>query len=144
MVSIIPVLGIQAGFVLSGAVYIEIVFQWPGVGRMLVDAILARHPAGAGRRRLRRGLLRAVQHRRRRRAKPARPEDQDVSAFLKLLARNRLALGGLIVMGAVVLLALLTPLLPLPDPDVTDTANRFSRRFPKARSSAPTTSAATC
>ncbi|KGB81643.1 glutathione ABC transporter permease [Rhodovulum sp. NI22] len=42
MVGIIPVLGIQAGFVLSGAVYIEMVFQWPGVGRMLVDAILKR------------------------------------------------------------------------------------------------------
>ena len=42
MVSIIPVLGIQAGFVLSGAVYIEMVFQWPGVGRMLVDGILKR------------------------------------------------------------------------------------------------------
>ena len=42
MVSIIPVLGVQAGFVLSGAVYIEIVFQWPGIGRMLVDAILKR------------------------------------------------------------------------------------------------------
>lgn len=42
MVSVIPVLGIQAGFVLSGAVYIEIVFQWPGIGRMLVDAILKR------------------------------------------------------------------------------------------------------
>lgn len=42
MVSIIPVLGIQAGFVLSGAVYIEMVFQWPGIGRMLIDAILKR------------------------------------------------------------------------------------------------------
>ncbi len=42
MVSVIPVLGLQAGFVLSGAVYIEIVFQWPGIGRMLVDAILRR------------------------------------------------------------------------------------------------------
>ena len=42
MVSILPILGLQAGFVLSGAVYIEIVFQWPGVGRMMVDAILAR------------------------------------------------------------------------------------------------------
>ena len=42
MVSIIPVLGLQAGFVLSGAVYIETVFQWPGIGRMLVDAILKR------------------------------------------------------------------------------------------------------
>ncbi len=42
MVSIIPVLGLQAGFVLSGAVYIEIVFQWPGIGRMLVNGILQR------------------------------------------------------------------------------------------------------
>ena len=42
MVSILPILGLQAGFVLSGAVYIEMVFQWPGVGRMLVDAILKR------------------------------------------------------------------------------------------------------
>ena len=42
MVTIIPVIGVQAGFVLSGAVYIEMVFQWPGVGRMLVDAILKR------------------------------------------------------------------------------------------------------
>ncbi len=42
MVSTIPILGIQAGFVLSGSVYIEIVFQWPGIGRMLVDAILKR------------------------------------------------------------------------------------------------------
>jgi peptide/nickel transport system permease protein len=42
MVTIVPVIGIQAGFVLSGAVYIEMVFQWPGVGRMLVEAILRR------------------------------------------------------------------------------------------------------
>ena len=38
----IPVLGIQAGFVLGGAVYIESVFQWPGIGRMLVKAISTR------------------------------------------------------------------------------------------------------
>ncbi|MDN5787409.1 dipeptide/oligopeptide/nickel ABC transporter permease/ATP-binding protein [Pseudorhodobacter sp.] len=48
-----------------------------------------------------------------------------MSGFFKLLARNRLALGGLIVMVAVVLLSLLTPLLPLANPDVIDTANRF-------------------
>jgi peptide/nickel transport system permease protein len=52
-----------------------------------------------------------------------------VSAFLKLLARNRLALGGLIVMGIVVLLAIVTPLLPLADPDVTNTPNRFQPPF---------------
>ena len=42
IITILPVLGLQAGFVLSGSVYIEIVFQWPGIGRMLVDAILTR------------------------------------------------------------------------------------------------------
>ncbi|USJ27356.1 ABC transporter permease [Ensifer adhaerens] len=42
LVSIIPVIGIQAGFVLGGAVYIETVFQWPGIGAMLVKAISTR------------------------------------------------------------------------------------------------------
>ena len=42
LVATIPILGIQAGFVLGGAVYIESVFQWPGIGRMLVDAISTR------------------------------------------------------------------------------------------------------
>ena len=52
-----------------------------------------------------------------------------MSAFLALLARNRLALGGLVVMAVVTGLALIAPLLPLPDPDATDTANRFRRPF---------------
>jgi peptide/nickel transport system permease protein len=42
LVNIVPVIGIQAGFVLGGAVYIETVFQWPGIGRMLVTAISTR------------------------------------------------------------------------------------------------------
>ncbi|MCB8838953.1 ABC transporter permease [Aurantimonas sp. VKM B-3413] len=42
LVSVIPVIGIQAGFVLGGAVYIETVFQWPGIGAMLVNAISQR------------------------------------------------------------------------------------------------------
>ncbi|WP_339646076.1 ABC transporter permease [uncultured Pelagibacterium sp.] len=42
LVSIIPVIGIQAGFVMGGAVYIETVFQWPGIGAMLVNAISTR------------------------------------------------------------------------------------------------------
>lgn len=42
LVSIVPVIGIQAGFVLGGAVYIETVFQWPGIGSMLVNAISTR------------------------------------------------------------------------------------------------------
>jgi peptide/nickel transport system permease protein len=42
LVSVIPVIGIQAGFVLGGAVYIETVFQWPGLGAMLVNAVSTR------------------------------------------------------------------------------------------------------
>lgn len=42
IVTIVPVIGVQAGFVLGGAVYIETVFQWPGIGRMLVQAISKR------------------------------------------------------------------------------------------------------
>jgi peptide/nickel transport system permease protein len=42
LVTVIPVIGIQAGFVLGGAVYIETVFQWPGIGAMLVKAISTR------------------------------------------------------------------------------------------------------
>ncbi|QLF71492.1 ABC transporter permease (plasmid) [Peteryoungia desertarenae] len=42
LVGVIPVIGIQAGFVLGGAVYIETVFQWPGIGAMLVKAISTR------------------------------------------------------------------------------------------------------
>lgn len=42
LVTVIPVIGIQAGFVIGGAVYIEAVFQWPGMGRMLVNAISTR------------------------------------------------------------------------------------------------------
>jgi len=42
LVTVIPVIGIQAGFVLGGAVYIETVFQWPGIGSMLVTAISTR------------------------------------------------------------------------------------------------------
>jgi peptide/nickel transport system permease protein len=37
--TIVPVIGVQAGFLLGGAIYIETVFNWPGVGSMLVDAI---------------------------------------------------------------------------------------------------------
>jgi peptide/nickel transport system permease protein len=42
IVGIIPVIGLEAGYVLGGAVYIETVFQWPGIGRMLVNAISTR------------------------------------------------------------------------------------------------------
>lgn len=42
LVAVLPVIGLQAGFLLGGAVYVETIFQWPGLGRLLVDAIAAR------------------------------------------------------------------------------------------------------
>jgi len=42
LVPVLPVLGLQAGYVLGGALYVETVFQWPGLGRMLVEAVQAR------------------------------------------------------------------------------------------------------
>ena len=52
-----------------------------------------------------------------------------MSLFLKLLFRNRLAAMGAVVLGAILLLVLITPLLTLQDPDVTATADRFKRPF---------------
>ena len=45
----------------------------------------------------------------------------------KLLIANRLSAAGLLLLGIIVLLALLTPILPLPDPDITDPAQRLLR-----------------
>ena len=39
--------------------------------------------------------------------------------FLKLLFRNRLAALGAVVLGIILLLVIVTPILPLQDPDVT-------------------------
>ncbi len=42
LVAIVTVVGLEMGFLLAGAVYVEYVFSWPGVGLMLVNAILTR------------------------------------------------------------------------------------------------------
>ena len=52
-----------------------------------------------------------------------------MTGFLGLLARNRLALAGGIVLALLIVLVLVTPFLPLADPDVTDTSNRFVPPF---------------
>ena len=41
--ALIPVMtltGLQFGFLLGGAIVVETVFTWPGLGRLLVDAIV--------------------------------------------------------------------------------------------------------
>ena len=52
-----------------------------------------------------------------------------MSAFLTLLFRNRLAALGAVVIMAILILVLNIPILPLHDPDVTATADRFMRPF---------------
>ena len=42
LVALTTMLGLQIGFLLAGAVYVENVYSWPGIGQMLVDAILKR------------------------------------------------------------------------------------------------------
>jgi ABC-type dipeptide/oligopeptide/nickel transport system permease component len=42
MIGTMTILGLEAGWLLAGTVYIETVFAWPGLGSMLVNAILQR------------------------------------------------------------------------------------------------------
>ena len=39
LLPLITLLGLSLGNLLGGAAVIEIVFQWPGLGRLLVDAV---------------------------------------------------------------------------------------------------------
>jgi ABC-type dipeptide/oligopeptide/nickel transport system permease component len=42
MIPVVTVMGLQVGTLLSGAVLTETVFAWPGIGRLIVESILAR------------------------------------------------------------------------------------------------------
>jgi peptide/nickel transport system permease protein len=39
LIPFVTVAGLQIGFLLSGSVIVEVVFSWPGVGRLVVDSI---------------------------------------------------------------------------------------------------------
>lgn len=42
LIPITTVIGLEAGFMLGGAVLVEVVFSWPGMGQLIVEAILQR------------------------------------------------------------------------------------------------------
>ena len=42
LLPVVTVLGLQLGLILTGAVLTETVFSWPGLGRVIYEAILAR------------------------------------------------------------------------------------------------------
>jgi len=41
IIPVIAMLGVQIGFLLSGAVLVEVVFTWPGLGRYAVDSVIS-------------------------------------------------------------------------------------------------------
>jgi peptide/nickel transport system permease protein len=42
LIPVVTVLGIQIGYVIGGAVVVETIFSWPGVGQLLLQAVLTR------------------------------------------------------------------------------------------------------
>lgn len=49
LLPIVTVIGLQLGFLLGGAILTETIFSWPGLGRLVVNRILARdYPAVQG------------------------------------------------------------------------------------------------
>lgn len=39
MIPVVTMMGLQFGFLLGGSILVEMVFNWPGLGRLLVDAV---------------------------------------------------------------------------------------------------------
>ncbi|NYH13621.1 ABC-type dipeptide/oligopeptide/nickel transport system permease component [Paraburkholderia bryophila] len=42
LIPVITMMGLQFGFLLGGSIVVEVVFNWPGLGRLLVDAVSMR------------------------------------------------------------------------------------------------------
>ena len=39
LIPVVTMMGLQFGFLLGGSIVVEMVFNWPGIGRLLVDAV---------------------------------------------------------------------------------------------------------
>jgi glutathione transport system permease protein len=39
LIPVVTMMGLQFGFLLGGSIVVEVVFNWPGMGRLLVDAV---------------------------------------------------------------------------------------------------------
>ncbi len=42
MIPVVTMMGLQFGFLLGGSIVVEVVFNWPGLGRLLVDSVQMR------------------------------------------------------------------------------------------------------
>jgi ABC-type dipeptide/oligopeptide/nickel transport system permease component len=43
MLPVVTVIGLQTGYLLAGAILTETIFAWPGMGRWIVNGIVARN-----------------------------------------------------------------------------------------------------
>jgi len=39
LIPVVTMMGLQFGYLLGGSILVEVVFNWPGMGRLLVDAV---------------------------------------------------------------------------------------------------------
>lgn len=42
LIPVVTMMGLQFGFLLGGAIVVEVVFNWPGLGRLLIDSVAMR------------------------------------------------------------------------------------------------------
>ncbi|QTO53153.1 glutathione ABC transporter permease GsiC [Duffyella gerundensis] len=42
MIPVVTMMGLQFGFLLGGSIVVEVVFNWPGLGRLLIDSVAMR------------------------------------------------------------------------------------------------------
>ena len=90
LLPMVTLIAINLGYVVAGAITAEIVFNWPGIGTLTVDALDARdYPVLQGIFLLLVGLRRDRQPRRRPRVRPPRPAGAHVTAATADAPRRR-------------------------------------------------------
>ena len=123
----LTVTGLSLGFMLSGTIVIETVFSWPGLGRLIVQAVPGRDfpVIQAAVVRLR-GDLRGREPDRGRRPRPGRSARSGrlSESRWSAVGRHGVALVGVLVIVASAVLAALAPALAPADPIRNDLLSR--------------------
>ena len=164
MLPIVTLVALSLGFIVAGAILVEIIFSWPGIGQAMYAAVAKRdYPMLQGAFLDPHGVGRVLQLHRRPHLLQAGPEDDRMktvdpalaedtalearpskggSPVLQVLRERRSALLGLFIVGFFVAMAIFGPAWPR-------TARRGNRApcTPRPRrsiGSAPTTAGSTC
>ena len=129
LIPVVTVVGLQLGYLLGGAVVTETVFSWPGIGRLIVQAIAARDfPVVQAAVLLLAVTFVGINLAHRHALRGPGPEDPPrVRRRWRELRRARLALPGAAVVCAFAVAALLAPWLAPDDPTRANLANVLAR-----------------